>query len=98
MVTFLGLMDSKWKEFYTNFLFDINWLRYEEKMNMQTIIKIVPTLINHCLKALPETTVVDESRELYKNMISLSGSRYKLNQFIENLSTYIPAGKVFKLN
>ncbi|OTF75090.1 hypothetical protein BLA29_001920 [Euroglyphus maynei] len=37
-----SLLSSKWKKVYEDFLLDVNWLRYEENTNMQTINKIVP--------------------------------------------------------
>lgn len=85
-----NLMNSTWKEYYEKLLFDINWLRYQENTNMQTINKIVSMVIKHCLQHLP--THLDERRKIFENMISLSGCKYKFNQFIENLPTYIPAG------
>lgn len=55
-------------------------------------------VIKHCLYPLPQNTQLDESREIFNNMISLSSSKYHLDKYIENLPSYIPAGKVFKLN
>ena len=78
-----NLINSTWQEYYEKLLFDINWLRYQENTNMQTINKIVPMVIKHCLQHLP--THLDERCKIFENMISLSGSKYKLNQFIENL-------------
>ncbi|KAH7642866.1 hypothetical protein HUG17_9557 [Dermatophagoides farinae] len=56
-----------------------------------TINKIVPMVIKHCLYPLPQNTQLDESREIFNNMISLSSSKYHLDKYIENLPTYIPA-------
>ncbi|KAH9506098.1 hypothetical protein DERF_010845 [Dermatophagoides farinae] len=56
-----------------------------------TINKIVPMVIKHCLYPLPQNTQLDESREIFNNMISLSSSKYHLDKYIENLPSYIPA-------
>ena len=48
-----SLMASELKTFYYDFLLDINSTRYQENINMQSIIKLVPMIIKHCLDVLP---------------------------------------------
>ncbi|KAH9412622.1 hypothetical protein DERP_006585 [Dermatophagoides pteronyssinus] len=48
-----SLMASELKTFYYDFLLDINSMRYQENINMQSIIKLVPMIIKHCLDVLP---------------------------------------------
>ncbi|XP_075679521.1 uncharacterized protein LOC113794835 [Dermatophagoides pteronyssinus] len=85
-----NLFQTKYKENYQQFLLDVNCWRYEENMNMQTINKIVPSTINHCISVLPNIETNEECMEVYDNMKTLSNSAYYLNQFLELLPTYVP--------
>nr|XP_027200781.1 uncharacterized protein LOC113794835 [Dermatophagoides pteronyssinus] len=85
-----NLFRTKYKENYKQFLLDVNCWRYEENMNMQTINRIVPSTINHCLSAVPNIETNKECKEVYDNMKTLSNSPYYLNQFLELLPTYVP--------
>ena len=92
-----NLFRTKYEQNYRQFLLDVNCWRYEENMNMQTINRIVPSTIEHCLSVLPNIETNKECKEVYDNMKTLSNSPYYLNQFLELLPTYVPPGKAIKL-
>ena len=64
---------------------------------MQTINKIIPSLIGYCLPVLPDIEANIECKEVYSNMQRISESRYFLNQFVQKLPTFVKPGKVIKL-
>ncbi|KAH9416389.1 hypothetical protein DERP_015419 [Dermatophagoides pteronyssinus] len=78
-----NLFRTEYKQNYQQFLLDVNWWRYEENMNMQTINRIVPSTIEHCLSVLPNIETNEESKKV------LSNSEYYLNQFLELLPTCV---------
>ncbi|KAH9417888.1 hypothetical protein DERP_015370 [Dermatophagoides pteronyssinus] len=59
-----------------------------EQEESDSIIKLVPMVIKHCLSVLPND--IKDTTNIYENMITLSQSNYFLNQFIELLPSFVP--------